>query len=116
MNSYRLLARILSGMMLFLVISIMIGDMLIEGIPEEFPFTTLEVLLFLFLFTSLAGLTIAWRREVLGGILTILGMVLFTLTSSLESGYFRFNPVFTAITLAGVLFLVSAYRKKKSSL
>ncbi len=113
MNSYRLLARIMAGFLLLMVISIMIGDMLIEGIPEEFPFTRIEVLLFIFLFISLIGLIIAWQRELLGGALAILGMVLFTLTNSLESGYLRFNWVFAAIVLAGALFLYSARHKDK---
>jgi peptidoglycan/LPS O-acetylase OafA/YrhL len=116
MKKYQLLARILSGMMLLLVISIMIADILIGPIPEEFPFTPIEVLLFAFLFMSLTGLIIAWRREILGGILTISGMLLFTLTNSLDSGYLRFNWVFAAIALAAALFLFSAYRKNKPPL
>jgi len=112
-KNYQLLARILSGMMLLLVISIMIGDILIGPIPDEFPFTPIEVLLFFFLFMSLIGLIVAWRREMLGGIFTISGMVLFTLTNSLDSGNLRFNWVFAAIALSGFLFLFSAYRNNK---
>lgn len=113
MNVYRFLSRSLGGFFVLLVFAILIGETINEGIPAQFPFTAVEILLFLCLLTSLVGLILGWRQEILGGWLTIAGMVLFTLVNSLTSGYFRFNWVFAGIALSGALFLLSARQAAK---
>jgi len=108
MNYYRLSARILSVILLLLIGTIMIAHFFDEGIPADYVFTLTERLLFGLLFSSLLGMIIAWRREMLGGILATFGSALFMLVNFLDSRIFNFNPVFTAILLTGILFVVSA--------
>jgi hypothetical protein len=108
MNIYRLSARILSVILLLLIGTIMIAHLLDDGIPADYVFTVTERMLFGFLFTGLLGMIIAWRREMLGGTLTIIGSSLFMLINFLDTGVFNFNPVFAAILLAGILFVLSA--------
>ncbi len=114
MNNFRLLARILSVILLLLMGTIMVADLIVEGIPGDYVFSLTEKMLFIFLFASFIGMIIAWRNEGIGGALTVFGATLFMLINTLESGAFRFNPVFASILLTGILFLLSTRQNKES--
>jgi hypothetical protein len=116
MNYYKLVARILSAFLIVVIGTIMIAELVIEGIPSDYVFTFTEKMLFVFLFTSFFGLIIAWRNEAIGGSLTVFGVTLFMLINSIDIGEFRFNPTFASILLAGILFLMSTRQSKKRAL
>jgi len=58
------------------------------------------------------GLVLAWRWEILGGSLIVLGMAAFYLLDYLFSGSFPRGLVFLLIASPGVLFPVHGVREK----
>lgn len=112
MRVVRWTARIWSTLMAGMILLIFIG----EGVNSDFgpmphltPRETAMMIAFVIVFI---GLVLAWRWEILGGSLIVLGMAAFYLLDYLFSGSFPRGPVFLLIASPGVLFLVHGIREK----
>jgi hypothetical protein len=64
-----------------------------------------EAALMALFWTAWAGLLVAWRWELLGGAMTLGGMLLFYCVEFVADGHFPRGWAFAAIALPGVLFL-----------
>ncbi len=105
-------ARIWSALMAGMILLIFIGEGIHSGfgpMPHLTPRETVMMIAFVIVFV---GLVLAWRWEILGGSLLVLGMAAFYLLDYLFSGFFPRGPVFLLIASPGVLFLVHGVREK----
>ena len=95
-------ARILSILSISIVLLFMIG----EGIHLS-SFNLQSLLMFLFFPIGLyLGMLVAWKREGLGGIITIASLAGFYLVHRLTSPYFPKGPAYLILALPGFLFLL----------
>ena len=98
LRSLRATARFL-GSILFLMISMFaIG----EGIPNPFSLALNEAISFFSFVVMLTGLIVAWRLEGIGGMVVLLGYLVFVLINpfSLSGGVIAIFP------LTGALFVI----------
>jgi len=105
-------ARIWSALMAGMILLIFIGEGIHSGfgpIPQMTPRETAMMIAFV---TVFIGLVLAWRWEILGGSLIVLGMAAFYLLDYLFSGSFPRGPIFLIIATPGVLFLIHGVRDK----
>ena len=99
----RWVARSLSILSLGMMLLFIFG----EGIsPLELDLNEFALLLCFPLGTS-AGMVIGWRREGLGGTVTVSGLALFYLIHFVGSGRFPKGPFFLIFSLPGFVFLAS---------
>jgi hypothetical protein len=57
---------------------------------------------------------LGWKWELLGGSLTVIGLIAFYLLDFLFSGTFPRGPYFLLLASPGILFLYAGWRKKGS--
>lgn len=105
----RWIARVLSLAVVGLVLLIFVG----EGF-NPLRLTAHEAVLMVCFWTAIAGLLVAWKREGLGGTLTVGGMLLFYGFHRLTSGVFPRGWAFVVIALPGLFFLCCAAWERKS--
>jgi hypothetical protein len=97
LKNIRIAARILSAFLLFIVLLFLFG----EGVPNPVMLTTKELLLFAALIVMGAGLIISLKRELYGGLITILGYIFFAvINKSILAG-----PIFPLFLVAGLLYI-----------
>ena len=64
---------------------------------------------------ALAGVLVAWRWELTGGLMVVSGMVAFGLWGVVERGRWGWSgPVFWAVLAVGVLFVAAAFGRQAS--
>lgn len=97
----RWLARLISIMLLALVIMLAFG----EGFPSPFSLTSLEFVLFAALIIMLAGFLVAWKNEGLGGILILIGFLIFFITNYAGSNSFNLGIFFILFPVSGAMFV-----------
>jgi hypothetical protein len=98
----RWLARVLSICTLAILLMFAIG----EGLNLS-RFTARESLLFAFFpFGLCVGMVVAWRREILGGGITVASLAAFYLADRLLSSSFPRGIAFVALAVPGFLFLL----------
>jgi hypothetical protein len=87
-----------------LYVALVIG----QGPPPLWPLS-IQTLLFCLLALCLAGLLIAWRWELAGGLTALVGIAGFYLVHFAESGFARFPGgwVFPSLFVTALLFVVS---------
>lgn len=107
-STLRFFARLLNLLLILVVALMAIG----EGFPSLSKLTTNELLLTISLVIMLIGLLSAWKWELLGGILILVGFLAFFLVNSFSSGYLRLGYFFVLFPLTGVLFLI-CYKLEK---
>ncbi len=108
--SMRWLARLLSVLLIFLIISLAIG----EGYPGPGEYTFTDLLLFVVLLFMLAGFIVAWWFEGIGSIMIIGGFILFLIINSLETESLSLGIFFGLFPLTALLFSVCCWRSKKA--
>lgn len=106
----RWIARLISILLLALVVMLALG----EGFPSPFTFTSIEFLLFVALLIMLAGFILAWRNEGLGGLLILVGFLMFFLTNYIGSRSFKLGIFFLLFPVSGIMFLFCWHRCRKS--
>ena len=98
----RYIARLFSILLIVLVVMLSIG----EGLPNPSTLSSTAMLLFASLLTMLVGLVLSWQREHAGGVITILGFILFFIVNSVSSGSLRLGFFFLLFPLTGILFVL----------
>lgn len=109
----RWVARVWAALMAALILFIFIGESVTDGIGPLFHLTVREVLMMVAFLTVLVGLTLGWKRELLGGWLIVGAMLAFYLLDFAFSGTFPRGASFLLIALAGILNLILAYTKNR---
>jgi hypothetical protein len=106
----RWIARLSSLALVTLFVAIAIG----EGPPPLWPLS-IHTLLFCLLVLCLAGLLVAWRWELVGGLIALAGIVGFYLVHFANTGFGHFPGgwVFPSMFVTGVLFVVAATIRNK---
>jgi len=93
----RLAARVLSAFLLFIIFLFFFG----EGFPNPTTLTAKELLLFAALIIMAAGLIISVKRELHGGVITIIGYLFFAVVNkSVVAG-----PIFPMFFVVGLLYI-----------
>jgi hypothetical protein len=103
-------ARLLAGALVALVAAIFVG----EGF-NPLHLKPVEAVQMTFFFTTCAGLVIAWKWPVLGGALAAAGMLCFVAVESVVTGAPPRGLVFYLMLLTGLLFLLSAFVRRRLS-
>jgi len=118
MSERKALARFLTGVIRWsakawslasigLVLLIFVGEALSPSTSD--PITPSELVGFLFFpIGTCLGMALAWRRESLGGGLTLASMVAFYVWMYLDRGTFPRGPYFLLIAAPGILFGLAA--------
>lgn len=96
-NTLRWITRIAGGLLLLLMLAFVIG----EGFPHPTTLTVDEQKLFTALFAMAAGIFVAFKWELQGSILTIVGYLFFAFFER----KLIIGPVFPFFFIVGVLFL-----------
>jgi integral membrane sensor domain MASE1 len=104
----RYIAHLFSVLLLFVVFLFVIG----EGFPSSTKFTTEEVLLTLSFIIMLIGLLSAWKWELFGGLLIILGFATFFIVNSIFSKNINLGFIFYLFPLTGFLYLFCCLRER----
>jgi hypothetical protein len=100
-------AKVWSLATIALVLLIFVGELVSPTTSEGFAPSELVSLLFFPIGTCL-GMVLAWRREALGGALTIGSMLAFYAWMYLDRGFFPRGPYFLLIAAPGLLFSLAA--------
>jgi hypothetical protein len=105
-TAIRWLARVWSMASIGFVLLMFVGSALAEGFnPAQFAFRELVGLLF-FPFGVCLGMILAWRREGLGGGMTVGSLLAFYAALRVMDGRFPRGPWFALVAAPGLLFLV----------
>jgi len=99
---FRWIARVIGNVLVGLTLILAIG----EGVPNLFMQPFLIQLGFLALVLVLSGILLAWRWEFLGGILSLVGWVLFILA---ERVHWQHSLFFILLVVPSMLFLGSSF-------
>ena len=102
----RWIARVWSVACVGFVLLILVGEMVS---PHAAPPSSLRELvgLLLFPFGVCLGLILAWRWEVVGGVIALGSLAVFYMTMFLSDGRFPRGPFFVLVAGPGLLFLVA---------
>jgi hypothetical protein len=102
----RWIARVWSVASVGFVLLMFVGSALAEGFnPAQFAFRELVGLSF-FPFGVCLGMILAWRREGLGGGMTVGSLLAFYAALRIMGGRFPGGPYFALVAAPGILFLV----------
>ncbi len=105
-NIIRWATRILGILTVLLFLIFFIG----EGFSDISAITIGEwVMMFFVPVVLLAGIIVAWRREMLGGIIVILSILLFNLTSMIAERAFTFQLDFGFFLIIGFGFVFCGF-------
>jgi hypothetical protein len=107
-------ARVWSLASIGLVLLIFIGEALSPSTSEVFRPGELVGLLF-FPMGNCLGMVLAWRREALGGAVTIASMVAFYTWMYLDRGSLPRGPYFLLLAAPGILFSLAALLSRTTS-
>lgn len=108
-SSLRYTARLFSILLIFIVISLTIG----EAFPHPFQLSAKELLFTVALLVMLAGLLLAWKWEGIGGSLIIAGFLIFVISNSIISKSLNLGVFLLIFPLTGILYLICCWREKK---
>lgn len=104
-------ARLLAAVLVGLVLVIFIG----EGSFNPLKLTPVEAILMALFVSACVGLVIAWHWPLTGGVASTVGVLGFYAIEFALKGRFPGGPVFPLMGLAGVLFLLSAFVRRRMS-
>jgi hypothetical protein len=112
MKSYqkiiRWIARILGSALFLLVLAFIIG----EGYPNPLKLTASELISMIAFLMMLIGIPLAWKWEGLGGLIMLIGFIIFWIVNYLGSHRVGVGWVFPIFPIVGILFLFSSWRTK----
>ena len=108
-NYIRFFARIISSFILILIMILFLGEdynnLHIKDLTQR------EILLFIFLFTMIAGLLIAYKKELIGGIITLISFIIFIIINQKAN----IGLVFSLFLIASVSYIICGYFDLKNS-
>jgi hypothetical protein len=107
----RWLARLLAALLVGIVVLFFVGT----GGFNPWQLSTIEAVLMAFFAMACLGLVIAWRWEMLGGILATAGILLFFATEFAVRGRWPNGWPFYLMLVPGLLFLLSGFLKERRS-
>ena len=106
-------ARIWSIIIFILALIILIGELVFPHTGEDYP--PIENLLPILMFLSVASLGLAWKRELLGGVLNILfflaNYILYWVINARPFPLKGLAPLSLAV-VPGILFVISWWRSR----
>jgi hypothetical protein len=108
-SSLRYMARLFSVLLIFIVVSLAIG----EAFPHPFDLSAKELLFTAALFVLFTGLILAWKWEGLGGSLIIVGFLIFVISNSIISKSLNLGIFLLIFPFTGILYLICCWREKK---
>jgi len=109
MRALRWCTRILGVLVVGLFLLFIAGD----GF-DPLKLTSFEIPLVLALFIALTGMLLLWRRELLGGVMVIGGMISFYSINFVASGRLPSGFVFPVCFVPGILAVVCWWTARKS--
>ena len=113
-NLIRWIARIGTAIAVGLILLIFIGEGFCDGFGPLLNLTLRESLMMVAFFAVWLGLLLGWKWELLGGSLTVIGLIAFYLLDFLFSGTFPRGPYFLLFASPGILFLYAGWREKRN--
>ncbi len=99
------IARVIGTVLVGLTLILAIG----EGMPNLFTQPFIIQIGFLALALVLSGILLAWRWEFLGGIISLVGWILFILVERVS---FRHSAFFILLVVPSLLFLGSSFLRR----
>jgi hypothetical protein len=108
-STLRYTARLFSVLLIFIVVSLAIG----EAFPHPFDLSYKEMLFTVALLVMLIGLFLAWKWEGIGGSLIILGFLIFVISNAIISKSLNLGVFLLIFPFTGILYLVCCWREKK---
>jgi len=106
----RWIARVAAGLASAMILLFLVGNTLSEGLAPLLHMSLRESALMAAFGVVWLGLMLGWRWEILGGSLTIGGMVAFYLLDCAFSGTLPRGPYFLMLASPGLLFLYVGLR------
>ncbi|MCF7953873.1 MAG: hypothetical protein K9K78_07340 [Spirochaetales bacterium] len=91
-------ARISAGISAGIILLILAGETVNEGLPALSAFSMQEAVLMVLFLVMWSGLLIGWRWELLGAVFCLDGLILFYLLNYLFSGEFPRGPWFMMLS------------------
>jgi len=110
----RWIARISAAIAAGLILLLFVGEVIADGIGPLSRLSPREALMMVAFFAVWLGLILGWRWELLGGSLTVMGLIAFYLLDFLFSGTFPRGPYFLLLASPSILFLYAGWREKSS--
>ena len=98
----RYIARLFSILLIVLIVTLSLG----EGLPDPATLSSVDLLFFGSLLIMLVGLILSWQKENTGGLLLILGFVIFFVVNSFSSNSIQLGIFFLLFPLTGILFVL----------
>lgn len=108
-STLRYTARLFSVLLIFIVVSLAIG----EAFPRPFDLSYKEMLFTAALLVMLIGLFLAWKWEGIGGSLIIVGFLIFVISNAIISKSLNLGVFLLIFPLTGTLYLICCWRGKK---
>jgi hypothetical protein len=105
-------ARVLSALLVGLVLVMFIGLSIDAGFRPP-RLTGVETVLMIFFWTACVGMVVAWRRQVIGGALSLGGMILFFAVEFAVNGRLPRGFALYLMLLPGALFLLSSFLSRR---
>ena len=106
-------ARVLAVLLVGMVLWFLIAD-IAEGGTNPVKLNLRDAFNLTWLFTACIGMVVAWRWPLIGGGITTAAILLYYAVS-LVTGSFLNNLYFNLMLLAGILFMVSAFVRRRKS-
>jgi len=114
-NWARLIAQIIS-VLIFIFMAVMLIGHIFGDSRDDATITLWEAIAIMFFPVGvLAGLIIAWKKEVLGGIINIASMAIFFTYMCILRGRILEGWIWIIFILPGILFIISNYKTKKEN-
>ncbi len=101
----RWIARIGAGLTAVFILFFFIAHAITDGLTPFLYLTARETAMMAAFAAVWLGLLVGWKWELVGGLLTVGGVIAFYLLDYLFSGMFPRGPFFLIFALTGVLFL-----------
>lgn len=106
------IARIFSGLIVFTILFFFIGEFNLEDI-SLLHFRDVVALFFIPLAYG-ASSAVAWKKELIGGALMLMSVILFNVSSWVFDGFTGLYFDFGLALIPAVLFIISHFLKKRS--
>jgi hypothetical protein len=106
--------KVLSALLVGLVLVMFVGLSIDAGFRPP-RLTGVETVLMIFFWTSCIGMVVAWRWQVIGGALSLGGMILFFTVELAANGRFPRGFALYLMLLPGALFLLSGFLSQRMS-
>ena len=109
-------ARFWAVIVVAIILFIFIAHVIEDGIGPLTELTLRETLMMIAFVVTTVSLLLGWKWELVGGSLTLAGMVAFYLIDFAFSGSFPQGPFFLMIAFPGVLFIIAGLLSNKQDI